>query len=237
MQTRTYADEGLKYLFERVNELLRNASEYNGIVYGGYVRDVVSKVVRYDFSATEVKDVDIWFREERDREQFIDDALRRGFIKRNNGGGPPNSAGADDVQCYLLVDSFGDTLLWVDLTVSQTHPVNDFDVNFLSWNPIIDKLTSLSYLGVTEILRSIQAKQAELTEDYYYLLFSERSWKAQTARMRVLSRFLTKGWTLTFQGKVLVIEVELENGKFVKPGKLGNERIKMFSLLNGFSEK
>lgn len=42
MQSRTYANEGLKYLFNQVNDLLIIASEYNGVAYGGYVRDVVS---------------------------------------------------------------------------------------------------------------------------------------------------------------------------------------------------
>lgn len=204
MQPRTYSQEGLKYLFIQVQDLLLVAQKHNGYAYGGYVRDVVTKIVCYDFTKTEVKDVDIWFLKEKDRTNFLAEVktLMQPIHPHENSVGC-------DAEVYLLVDGFGDKLIYVDLVVSPTFPVTDFDVNTLVWNPLTRKIISQGSGSVTEILQNILEKKAEVENKYEKILFSSdhHSDKANAAKKRVQRRFLDKGWTLTINNKPILIDV------------------------------
>lgn len=109
------------------------------------------------------------------------EALNKKLIKRNHGDSPPISTGLGNAECYLLVDFFGDCLLWVDAIVNAALPINDFNVNSLSWDANEFELYTLSYQGVTQVLASIDAKKAEITDEYYELLFCKNCPKSNTA--------------------------------------------------------
>lgn len=200
MQSKTYSEEGLKYLFTNVREVLLIAEKHNGIAFGGYVRVVVTKVANNNFSETEVKDVDIWFKNDRERKDFVEEAKKSGKLQ-DSGVSCYGSGGFKVQDCLVLRDFFDTDLIYVDTVVSEKFPVNDFDVNDLIWFPKSDRIDA--YTGdKKQILASIKNKKAELKPAYKTLL--ESSGEAG-ARARVCERFIGKGWMLTFQGQDLEV--------------------------------
>lgn len=219
MDNKTYTGEGLKYLFMQVREILLLAQKYNGIAFGGYVRDVVTKVLESDqcavrskigshctgvlnpgFSETEVKDVDIWFRNDWERKEFVEAAKSSGKLY-DSGVSCYGSGGFKVQDCLVLRDFFNTDLIYVDTVVSTQFPVNDFDVNDLIWYPTSGVITA--YVGdKQQILTSIKNKRAEIKPVYKALL--EKGGDAG-ACVRVCERFLNKRWTLTFQGQDLEV--------------------------------
>lgn len=134
----TYEGLGLKYLHTEVVEMLKIAAGYGGEAFGGYVRDVVTKIRCNDFSPTKVKDVDIWFKTEKDRDQFV--TVCNKLIPSEYCNGIARSDGFGVVQ-HILQDRYGDPLIWVDTVVSSVFPVWDLSVNFL----VYDSLTETIY--------------------------------------------------------------------------------------------
>lgn len=195
-----HSGDGLKYLFTQVREILLLAQKYNGIAFGGFVRDVVTKVLEGDLSDTEVKDVDIWFKNDSECKEFVEEGKRLGKL-RDSGVSCYGSGGFKVQDCLVLRDFFDTDLIYVDTVVSAQFPVNDFDVNDLIWFANFAHVEA--YIGdLEQILASIKNKRAELKPVHKKLL---ESGGATGACVRVCERFLSKGWTLTFQGRDLAV--------------------------------
>lgn len=181
MNTRIVYGDEMKYLHSQVTDVLKIAAGYGGVPFGGYVRDVVTKVIAYDYSSTEVKDLDIWFKTSDKRDSFVYDI--QGRLTIMNGLESMN---------YLLKDESGDALIWIDLVVSNEFPGNDFDVNMLSWDCRTNKIISHSYDSVSNIIKNIRKKRAQIT-DSYMLQMGEKM-----CINRMYYRFLNKGWRVFY---------------------------------------
>jgi hypothetical protein len=162
----TYEGIGLKYLHSQVLRLLKTAAIYQGKAYGGYVRDVISRVRCNDFFATKVKDLDIWFKTEKDRNEFISNCNEDILVKTGYNESQEkvlfSSDGLGVIQ-YLLKDDFGDNLILVDLVVCPVFPVWDLSVNFILYDYDRDNLISIGYNGLTDTLNNIRKRKAILS--------------------------------------------------------------------------
>lgn len=187
-----YSGNSLKHLHSQVRQVIELAGTFGGIPFGGYVKDVVVKVVSYDYSETQVNDLDLWFTSVAGRASFVSDLTNKLVTTRNR---KPSLFGALDVESYLLKDNQGDALIYVDLVVSSTFPGNDFNVNMLSWDCKTEKFDTNSEESVSSVIECIRKKRAVITEDFF-----ERLNKDKCCRVRMYNKFLSKGWRVFHLG-------------------------------------
>lgn len=198
MQTKTYSGIELKYLHEFVTNILTIAHGYEGVAFGGYVRDVIPKILAQNFDEVEVKDLDIWFRTEDGRDGFVKAACK--YLTK----GIKTSSSAGEgllVENYGIKDSYGEPLLWTDLVVSETFPVNDFNINMLTWDVVNKCFTTHSTESVPEILAYINKKRAIISEKYLALVQSNK----HSYKCRLYMRFLSKGWRIFYKNKEIIL--------------------------------
>jgi hypothetical protein len=123
----------VKITFPTYAQVASDAAACDGLAYGGYVRDAVVLQV-------EANDMDVWFARDQEAEVF------EHFIKTHYGAVVFNDAhaphvypfkrkrvnivkphrGAEDAEEYLNID----------IVVCKTFPVNDFNVNLLTWDGV-----------------------------------------------------------------------------------------------------
>jgi hypothetical protein len=205
----TYEGIGLKYLHSQVLELLKVASRYEGNAYGGYVRDVITKIRYNDFSSTLVKDLDIWFKTETDRDNFISHFNCYKLVPAGYNDGSEKSVCRSDgcgVINYLLKDQYGDNLILVDTVVCPVFPVWDFSVNFLLYDYSRDILRCMGDRELTKTLVDIRNHKAILSKDAEHILTYKRS-KQITIRnhnmdisidgfITRVQKFIKNGWII-----------------------------------------
>ena len=204
----------LKYaVFNDINRMIVLAQKYNGKVFGGYVRDVIAKILLgEEYTSLHFKDVDLWFRKQEDVDAFLKEAGTR--LRFN----PTASVEmTKDMYGFLRKQYFfevnGTCLTWFDIIISEEFPVNDFDVNMLTatvtfnkkkfnwdYNPVsMDKSNT-----VVSLLALINKKKATMTKEYQELLVQPRFKMSRTERVK--KRFLKRGWTITnFDGSKFVM--------------------------------
>ncbi len=113
-------------------ECVRCASEHNGCVFGGYVRDVVLPIYlnKSDVKIEDLKfkDIDLWFKNDEDATAFI---TAMGSMLRPN---PIYNITDSSIEYPFIRKQYhvitGETILfWIDIIISETLPVNDFEIN------------------------------------------------------------------------------------------------------------
>ena len=117
----------------QTENLVKKADKYGGVVFGGYVRDIIIPLKKLNRSLEylDFKDLDFWFKSEECAELFINDAkLRKGphDTKENPSGKYPVCRDQHMSQ-YKDRD-----FVVVDVMVTPFFPVCDFSVNLVSWD-------------------------------------------------------------------------------------------------------
>jgi hypothetical protein len=116
-------------IFSYTERLVGIASKHGGVVFGGYVRDIIIpfKEIYRSLDDLDFKDLDFWFKNSSNAEAFIASA---GLIplKDESSGRYPIVRGQhmSHYKCKPFVI--------VDVMVSDFFPVCDFSVNLVSWN-------------------------------------------------------------------------------------------------------
>ena len=109
------------------------ASENNGKVFGGYVRDVLIPCEVDPLCNVSFNDIDIWFETELEANIFINDINDnfdlREIPKMEIKPGVVHYAFGRQ-QYHLYQDN--KCILWIDVVISDMIPVDDFDVNYLT---------------------------------------------------------------------------------------------------------
>jgi len=160
-------------VFQHAEKLVEIAAKYNGVVFGGYVRDVIVPISEFGYSFDEVdfEDLDFWFTSQEDADLFVEDSGLRKDPKQDeqNGYYPVNRN-----QCYSQYD--GRNFIICDVMVTDFYPVCDFSVNLLSWDGKNLKCHQpydiIAHLAKCKLERS-QLKTAYTAEEFAALLHSK----------------------------------------------------------------
>lgn len=197
-----------------IDKVLSIAGNHNGKVFGGYVRDVI--VPRLDNPTAKVyfNDVDIWFTNQKDADLFIDNTrscltfLDKRFDFDNSRPGSNIKPGMmhytfGRVQYQLYkADKF---ISFFDVVVSETIPVDDFDVNCLNYQ-YTDKGKIVRYCSnntdtvvIEEIIQKIKNKTAFMLSSYVPKMYTKTSYGIIDYLYfvnRLNKKYLSRGWTI-----------------------------------------
>jgi hypothetical protein len=192
-----------KVVVDAILDCIKLASAYGGKVFGGFVRDVIVPSLKGDSCEFQFKDVDIWFKSHQNAEAFIGE-MGKSFVKHKGISVSHNIyPGAFQRDQYHLVKS-GECLAWIDVIVSPTIPVNDFDVNEVTYelNPENKWVTS----APDRLVKQIRDKRATMLSSYEDLFSTlktthdsshEDDPRCQFFHQKRINRiFISKGWTV-----------------------------------------
>ena len=122
-------------LFE-VFECIKRCSEFGGKVFGGFVRDIVVPHLRKSKEAVVFKDVDVWFKTNKDADAFylsMQSVCRAESTLIKVKGKGRASLGQFSRQ-FCILAKYGVVLSYFDIIVADKLPVNDFDVNTVTYS-------------------------------------------------------------------------------------------------------
>lgn len=216
----------------KAERLITSAASYGGLVFGGYVRDVVAPLKRgVAPEEVEFNDVDIWFRSQDDVDRFLDNApdiTEFHFSPEPIDSSPLRRLLFSERYCVWDEESM---IFYIDIVVSSHFPVCDLSVNLLSWDgknlqcnkpfdalrflvgkrhlPLSEKeflLPNVSYT-VEEILDQISASKADLLISFYLLSVIDLPGlgKLRSASHQRIIQFTDRCWNLHLSGEPLFI--------------------------------
>jgi len=183
------------HVLAAIFDCIKCASDYCGKVFGGFVRDVIVPRLNDRNCRIKFKDVDLWFDSHKDASKFImrmGNKLIKSDVKFTNGLYPDECTR----QQFNLINN--DTIVaWIDIIVSPKLPVNDFDVNTVTYwlnNYSVWKTNSPDYL-ITQIIN----KEASMLLTYKQLIdnapdISNDLQPKSFYHNRINRIFTSKGW-------------------------------------------
>jgi len=206
-----------------ISECLSVAGKYNGKCYGGFVRDVLVPLSANKGNSNLVsnwKDVDIWFTTETDMKSFIKDMGRKLKAVRYQQSITEERKNVlynwPRNQYHLYI--WNVNVAWIDVIVSPELPVNDFDVNHLTycyrpnslfnsyiWGDCGDVTVEgnvKEFVTIDYVQKCILNKVATMDREYIDMLSDEEH--GMDRLERVQNRYINRGW------KVMVGERELK---------------------------
>ncbi len=187
---------------DHVEKYIRTAEIYDGRVFGGYVRNVVVPRLKKKTSPG-YKDVDFWFKTQQNADLFVfymGDKLSK--INDNDVDFQMNTYSFERRQ-YLLKCKYENVI--IDIIVSPTLPVNDFDVNQLTYN---GSFKSYGNKSVNDLIALIDSKGMNALPDFNGKLMDYKKKRIQSLRLTKLSK---TGWVINVRG---FIQEKLSDGTF-----------------------
>lgn len=182
-----------------IDDCIKIASNYDGKVFGGYVRDVVVPKILDPRRKCEFKDVDIWFKTDIDSVLFINDMkdiYNFQIVPKLSIGDDNPHYEFNRTQYHLFVK---DIVIWFDIVISEYFPVDDFDVNFLSYfyKDNIELIECESeYFDKDKLINSINKKTMAILPNYVKRLVIKCG---EVHISRINKRFLSKGWIIKYK--------------------------------------
>jgi hypothetical protein len=181
-------------VINEVIKCIKIASEHNGKVYGGFVRDyVVPSKNNIKPKNVAFNDVDIWFKYVCDAEKFINKMGRRIVRDRLDkivaGEYPMSEEKEFSRRKYDLV-KYNTCLTSIDVIVSYDLPNEDFDVNSVTYS--IDSNGKWVTTSPNYLIKQIQDKRANMLPICKLIITSDSYNKYYDERIERI--FIAKGW-------------------------------------------
>lgn len=209
-----------------INECLVIAGKHNGKVYGGFVRDVLVPLTgnNGDYGKTsEWKDVDLWFSNDTDAKAFIKDMGRKLKPVKYDHSLNEKQKNAlysfPRLQYHLYIWNI--LVAWIDVCISPTLPVNDFNINHLAFQYRPGSISSyiwgvsndikgdytMTVEGVCkytaeELKSNIAGKVAIMDREHIDMLSDEEYGPDRLTRIQ--NRYMNRGWTIQVGEKTFV---------------------------------
>lgn len=182
-----------------IDDCIKIASSYDGKIFGGYLRDVVISKMTNPSRKCRFKDVDLWFKTVIDADLFIKnmkDVYDFQLI--------PESSIDDNIpytfnrkQYHLF---YNNIIILFDIIVCEWFPVDDFDVNFLTYsykdNVELIECESSSF-DKDNLINSINKKKMTILPSYLKKLIVKKSSDLHISRIN--KRFLSIGWIISYK--------------------------------------
>jgi hypothetical protein len=178
-----------------IDNCIKIASNYNGKVFGGYLRDVIIPKTIKHMDQCSFKDVDFWFKNSHDSDSFIDQISDIYNFKVQHQSSVDNNLPYkfNRKQYYLYINNY---CLLFDIIISELFPVDDFNVNFLTYSYKNDKelIECQSKLfEKDELINYIYQKQMIILPTYIKRLLNDKS------HINRVDRFIHGGWTIKYE--------------------------------------
>lgn len=214
-----------------IEQILIIAHKHNGKVFGGYVRDVVVPRLQNPTCKVYFKDVDLWFTNKFDADHFVADMNMNYDFKHQAKWSRDAVDYPFSREQYHLYDR-KTCLAWFDVIVSKYFPVDDFDVNLLSYSR--GELRSENkWETKEEIIAAINRKEATMFARYIEkasnlnrLIYPEN--KSNLHTCRILNRYLKNGWTIIANDKMLRLDMIKHRNDYSLPKDCIATTFKMF---------
>jgi len=215
-------------IINKIDDLIKIAGKYNGKVFGGYVRNVLVPREFGNPGPYRFKDVDLWFSNERNAALFLKemgDALQVIEASMVNAGISPAYPFARKQYNYIVNNTI---IGWIDVVISDDIPVDDFNVNRLTYfYNGSDKLQSHSYGPEPGyILKEyIIKKNVTVLESYQKKIRKYKNNKsAQDVVIARIYKYKFEGWTISYatetSGNISTFTVKDE---YISTGETKNE--------------
>lgn len=176
----------------RIDDMLKVAAKYDGRVFGGYVRGVLMPLT-LGRKIDGFKDVDLWFKNKQDAEKFVDEMADKLRPRRISSIGINGEVVYlfDRTQYYLIGDEESGSSI-IDVIVSETLPVDDLDVNQLTYSAE-HGYESYGEESVQLLEGAIKQKFAKMLPGFSRQEMSSERWCHQQRRLQKLHRL---GWSI-----------------------------------------
>lgn len=191
-------------VLDAIFDCIKTASQLGGKVYGGFVRNVVVPRLSDPSCSVKFKDVDLWFTNQLDADRFVR-VMDKLFVKFKGVDVTPDSyPGAFSRKQYHLT-KFDTCLAWIDVIVSPTLPVNDFDVNEVTYS-LLQNGTWIT-AAPPRLINQIKDKHAVMLFSYQKLIAEAVDRKSMNSEFnpnckayyseRIKRIFTNQGWTVS----------------------------------------
>jgi hypothetical protein len=182
-----------------IDNCIKIASNYDGKVFGGYIRDVIVPKIQDPQCKCQFKDVDIWFKTNIDADMFVNDIKEiydfQIVPKLSIGDDNPHYE-FNRTQYHLFVKNI---VIWFDIVITECFLVDDFDVNLLTYcykdNKELIECQSKCF-DKDQLINSINKKKMIILHDYMERLMSKFSSDVHISRIN--KRFLSRGWIIKY---------------------------------------
>lgn len=185
----------LETVIEAITDCLKVAGKYGGRVIGGFVRDVI--VPRYyGRCGCKFNDVDVWFQTRDVADSFVKEMGKSFVLKTNN---PKYDFMHEKYHLY----KHNTCIAWFDVVVSKIIPVDDFNVNMLTYKYMPDYVLpeSFSDESISTLIRAIGDRKTTILPGYLnYLKGDEDIASRKLERLKRV--FLDRGWSVTCMTQV-----------------------------------
>jgi hypothetical protein len=213
-----------------IQTLLPIASKHGGRVFGGFVRDIVIPHQTFGKNLRECenfKDLDLWFKKLEDLEAFAEEA--KNYIDRKinfdtfrwdmkdsgraHGVGIESNGGLYNFNMFnvLLLDRDQIPISFADFVVSEEFPVNDFDVNQISFSSDPSSETGFMDFVIHEEsanpFECIKTKTCHMSEEYLEKVCHLKKARCDGITSNILEyvhlarvkrRYMDRGWTVMY---------------------------------------
>ncbi|CAH6419856.1 Hypothetical protein HVR_LOCUS937 [uncultured virus] len=195
--------ELFKETLDRVYDCLRTADKYGGRVFGGFVRNILIPTI-FEQTINGYKDVDIWFQSQENADLFVvamGDKLAKGTDSTEKISEEVVYPFAR--QQYFLKGKYivgnnepekEDDII-IDVIVSMELPVNDFDVNQLTYSST-ERYKSFGSRSVEKLMSCIVNKKATMLPGYSLGKKHSMHYNIQSKR---IYKLIQCGWTILNQ--------------------------------------
>jgi hypothetical protein len=235
---------GTKLVFNAVFDTIKVASKNHGRVFGGFVRDVIVRIENEGYENIKdykFKDIDLWFQTDVDAENFIIQMgdkfvyVENATVDLKSNIDTMNLYPFSRKQYHLVL--YNITIAWFDIIVNDTIPVDDFDINTLTYQINNDKFKACSYGSKSEevLKNSIVEKKAEVLSSYV-----DRMRVHCYPTKRLQHRYIERGWKICYQNLTFDNseklrsfclkdrnDIKINKKKAIEP-KNGTTEVKMF---------
>ena len=204
----TLAQSNPDLAINMIDECLYTAGSYNGRVFGGYVRDVIVPRLTNPKCKVKFNDVDVWFTKQENADKFIK-AMGKSFSECN----AESPSTYRFVRKQYLYYRYGTRVVFFDVIVSELLPVDDFDVNQLTYR-VVNRDALLNYnngaefmafnygdKSVDDLKQAINNKTVTMLPEYkekftggHNILI--KSTVADKYFNRLKTRYLERGWNI-----------------------------------------
>jgi len=212
----TYEGNKVRELYNIAMNVLEIADRYNGICYGGFVRDILSRCINEVIVLPDsviVGDIDIWFKSEKDRDGFVMELPKNNFTISN-------CSDVGDGVTYSLTSLNCECVVSLDLVVSESFPAFDSVVNYLVYDYKTRRIgfggicISFEPTTISLPLALISEKKMPLTAEAYKVLGTP-SRDSDRLRERLIS-FSERGWNIVHNSKPYDPKRVVYNGIYVE---------------------
>jgi len=173
---------------DTITTFLQLAGRHNGRIIGDYLRTVIIPLELDPTTPVQTCNITVWFDDTDKYQTFLEEA-----------GSDLQFLSIADVDTYLYKLDY----IFVFIIINQNHPLNDFDVNRLSYQYTDNGAITESHgpESVMYLIGQINQKKCRILPDYIEKLRSN----THEHDIVIRNKYLDQGWTITLRLPEIVL--------------------------------